>query len=80
MKNVSFLALIFGIFLVASVSAQAADFCVSNSYKLQSALTAAGFNGEDDVIKIVQGTYSGNFIYTSREAYDLTIEGGYSED
>jgi len=60
--------------------AKAAVFCVSNSAELQLALTTAGSNGQDDVIKIVQNTYTGNFVYASHEAYDLTIEGGYTTD
>ena len=56
-----------------------ADFCVSNAAGLQAALTTAGGNGQDDTIRIVQGTYTGNFIYSSiTEAYDLAIEGGYT--
>jgi len=71
------LTFLFILFLINM--AGAADFCVSNAADPQSALTTAASNGEDDVIKIVQGTYIGNFIYSSCEDYDLTIEGGYSE-
>ena len=45
---------------------------------MQSALTIAVSNGEDDTIQIVQGTYSGNFIYASAEAYGVSVEGGYT--
>ena len=41
-----------------------AEFCVSNETDLQAALDIAGGNGEDDVIKVQQGTYRGNFSYT----------------
>ena len=58
--------------------AKAANFCVSTPGELQAALTTAASNGEDDVIQIVQGTYVGNFVYTSNEGYSLTIEGGYT--
>jgi len=50
-----------------------ATFCVSNASDLQTALTTAASNGEDDTIKIVQGTYNGNFTYASTEAYSLTV-------
>jgi hypothetical protein len=57
--------------------AGAADFCVSSAAELQAALTEASGNGQDDVIRIVQGTYEGNFVYDSTESNSLTIEGGY---
>ena len=53
-------------------------FCVSDATQLQSALTTAASNGEDDVVQIVQGTYVGNFVYDSTEANSITIEGGYT--
>jgi hypothetical protein len=58
--------------------AQAATFCVSDAAGLQAALTQAASNGEDDIIKIQQGTYVGNFVYASYEANALAIEGGYT--
>ena len=58
--------------------AWAADFCVSTATELQNALTAAQTNGEDDVIKVVQGTYTGNFTYTSDQGNSITLEGGYT--
>jgi hypothetical protein len=50
------------------------------------ALFDAESNGEDDVIQIVQGTYlgarqdtdQGSLVYSSTEAFNLTIEGGYT--
>ena len=42
-----------------------AEFCVNNATDLQSALTIAASNSADDTIKVVQGTYTGNFTYTS---------------
>ena len=45
---------------------------------LQTALTTSGANGASDVIKLVQGTYTGSFYFSSNEAYDLSIEGGYT--
>lgn len=59
-------------------STRAAIFCVSTAAELQAALTTAASNGEDDVIHIVQGTYNGNFVYASTEAFNLTVEGGYA--
>jgi parallel beta-helix repeat protein len=54
----------------------AATFCVSTPDELQIALTTAAFNGEDDEVQIVQGTYVGNFVFVSAEGFDLSIEGG----
>ena len=55
-----------------------ATFCVSDATGLQSALTTAQSNGEDDTIQIVQGTYEGNWTYASTEANSLAVEGGYT--
>ena len=55
-------------------------YCVSTAQELHDALTEAQSNGQDDVIHIVQGTYNGNFIYASTEAYSVTVEGGYTTD
>ena len=61
-------------------SSLGATFCVSDATELQTALTTAESNGEDNTIKIMQGTYSGDFTYASTEAYSLTVEGGYTQD
>jgi len=55
-----------------------ANFCVTTGTELQTALTTAASNAEDDTIKIVQGTYTGNFVYAFSEANNLTVEGGYT--
>ncbi|MBW2048752.1 MAG: right-handed parallel beta-helix repeat-containing protein [Deltaproteobacteria bacterium] len=55
-------------------------FCVSSAAELQTALTTAASNGADDIIRIVQGTYSGNFTYASTEGNGLSVEGGYTEE
>ena len=55
-----------------------ATFCVSDATNLQSALTTAQSNSEDDTIQIVQGTYNENFTYAATEANSLTMEGGYT--
>jgi hypothetical protein len=70
---------IIGIFiLVAPKSVWAANFCVATADELKNALTAASNNGEEDFIKVRQGTYFGNFIYASTEPYGVSIEGGYT--
>ena len=55
--------------------------CVDSAAALQSALTAAGADGEDDVIQVVQGTYlttGSAFIYTTAESFDLQLLGGFT--
>jgi len=60
--------------------------CVTDSTELQQALNDAAGNGMDDVIHLVQGTYSvadnGNsaFYYYSAEPFSLEIKGGYTEN
>ena len=45
--------------LFASSICFGASFCVSNSTELQTALTTAASNGEDDTIQIVRGVIQG---------------------
>jgi hypothetical protein len=52
-------------------------YCVSTEDGLRDALIDAAGNGMNDIIQLRQGTYYGNFTYSSTEAYSLTIEGGY---
>ncbi len=59
-------------------AALAATFCASSVSQLQSNLTEAAGNGQDDTIQIVQGTYEGNFSYISSESNDLSVKGGYA--
>jgi len=54
------------------------EFCVSNATQLQNVLTEAATNGEDDIIRIEQGTYTGNFIFDSYEVKSLTLLGGFA--
>ncbi len=54
------------------------EFCVSTATELRDALNTAWKNGEADVIKVVQGTYVGNFNYSSSEGYGITLQGGYT--
>ena len=69
-----------GIFIFENAKpALAADFCVGTAAQLNAALTTATTNGEDDTIKVQQGTYNGNFIYVSEEAFGVTIKGGYTD-
>ncbi len=58
-----------------------AVFCVSTPTELQNALDAAETNGEDDIIKVCQGTYNGSFYFYSRdEGLGITLLGGYTSD
>ncbi|MBK8639094.1 MAG: S-layer homology domain-containing protein [Chromatiaceae bacterium] len=52
-------------------------FCVTDSSALQTALTTAATNAQDDEVRIVQGTYVGNFVYTSTQSNALSVLGGY---
>ncbi|MTW22406.1 right-handed parallel beta-helix repeat-containing protein [Allochromatium palmeri] len=63
--------------LASSLPTQADDFCVHSATELQNALSLAAFNQTDDRILLVQGTYNGNFLYTSTTPYDLEVLGGY---
>ena len=58
-------------------SARAADFCVDSADALQTALTSATTNGRADRLLLVQGTYTGPFVYTSSERMALDVLGGY---
>src|SRR3990170_806306 len=76
--------------LVFANKVMAETFCVSNSNELQSALSEAEGNAEDDEIRIVQDQdqnqdqvpdpYIGNFAYSTDEANSLIIRGGYISD
>lgn len=55
----------------------AATFCVSTSDQLRDALASAAVNNEDDVVRVVQGTYTGDFIYSSSLEHGLEMLGGY---
>jgi PKD repeat protein len=58
--------------------------CVTNSMEFQNALSAAEWNGMNDVIQLVQGTYrisqnyKSSFNYDSGESHHLVIRGGYA--
>jgi hypothetical protein len=57
---------------------EAATFCVSTASEFETALATAANNGEDDIVQVVQGNYTGNFVYASTEAFNISIEGGYT--
>ena len=67
---------VIGLFLATQV--QSAEFCASDATELQNHLNTAATNGENDVIKVVQGSYLGNFSYSSSQGYNITLEGGYT--
>ena len=54
------------------------EFCVDNPTQFQIALTSAETNGEDDIVKVLEGVYSGNFEYDSSEGKSITLAGGYT--
>ena len=62
----------------AANTADAADFCVATTDDLIAALYEAEGNSESDTIKLVQGTYYGNFFYSNASPYALTLGGGYT--
>jgi hypothetical protein len=67
------------IFFVSSGVLRGAVFNVSTASELQNALTAAQSNGEDDIIRVAQGTYIGIFPYQSDEqGKSITLLGGYT--
>jgi hypothetical protein len=75
-------SLTLGLLALVCAAAHSATFCVATSTELQQALTTAGSNGEDDVIKIRAGTYSAStgataFAYFTSENHALSVQGGY---
>ncbi len=83
MKNI----LLFVIFCIVSLTFNTGALwgeiiCVDPSgggdyTNLQNALDYAETNGADDVIQVVQGTYTGNFTYRSSQGRTIILEGGY---
>ena len=59
-------------------SSMADEFCVNSAIGLQTALETAESNDENDVIKVQQGLYTGNFEHFSAEGKDITVLGGYT--
>ncbi|EJF06331.1 hypothetical protein ThvES_00015830 [Thiovulum sp. ES] len=65
------------LFFVFSSLIFSAEFTVSTIEDFQNALTSSESNGQDDTIYISAGTYtfSSQLVFTSTEAYDLSIIG-----
>lgn len=83
MKKTLFFMAVFGISMVfRSTVSFGYDFCVwdggTGEHDLQTALSTAQSNNQDNRIRIVQGTFTGNFVYSSSHGYSLTLEGGYT--
>ena len=73
------IGLMFAVIMLSGTGwAQAAVHCVSTTNELRNALSLAATNAQEDTINIVQGTYEGSFVYTSAEAYAVTVQGGYT--
>ena len=64
--------------LATSMHVRAAVFCVQTSHDLTSALLQAASNGQNNTIKIVAGTITGSFGYSTADSFNLDIEGGWS--
>jgi hypothetical protein len=74
-----------GMMLLVPLAAHAATFCVDTSAQLRDALTEAGSNGADDVIRIKTGTYTFDFpfvavafSYETAQDFDITLQGGWT--
>ncbi len=70
-------AWLFVFLLYSAVPSHAETYCVTSVNGLNTALFYAQTNGQDDTIKIARGTYSGTFVYSSAEAFSLSVLGGY---
>lgn len=80
MKSLS--AILAAMAFAVTGSASAANFCVDTTLELQNALQTAASNGENDTIRIEQGTYATSanpvaFAYFTNESFSLNITGGY---
>ena len=77
--------LIWATLAVFSFNASAATFNVSTAIELRAALSEAAANGEDDTIVVSDGIIKttddgqGTFVYLSKEANTLIIEGSSSD-
>ena len=64
----------------ASLAAQAATFCATTTAELQTALTTAAGNNQDNTIDVHLGTYAvpaGGFVYSATSNHSLDLEGGW---
>lgn len=61
--------------------AAAATFCTHNATEIQTALTAAQANGEEDDIRIATGSYplAATLTFNSSEAFGISITGSYDD-
>jgi hypothetical protein len=66
-----------GVSLLFFTACQAKIYCVGTKNELEFALREAETSNRADIIRLIQGTYYGNFVYRSAESDRLTIEGGY---
>lgn len=64
--------------LVVSTTGNAAIFCVETVSQLHDAFSQAEANGQDDIVRLQQGTYLGTFELNSTEAFGLDLLGGYT--
>ena len=66
--------------MLSGSEAHAAQFCVNSQNAFQAALTTAQANGEDDVIRVVAGTYAltSALFFSSSEIRSLQVLGGFS--
>lgn len=66
--------------LAAAAPVQAASFCVASTSELIAALSAAQSNGQNDLIRLVAGTYpiSSRLVHFSQEGAALHLWGGYA--
>mgnify|MGYP001792253274 CR=1 FL=1 len=67
---------------VTTPSAVAATFCVSNATDLQAALGTASNNSENNVVRVVAGTYNSPSVgfqyFRTVGNFDLDLEGGWN--
>lgn len=77
MKIIFFLIAVCATSISFPFAACSAVFCVSNETQLNNALSTAQANTESDIIKVVQGTYSGYFYFSSGKGDNISLFGGY---
>ena len=75
------LAAFFMLALGCAGTAAAASFCAHSAAEIQTALTAAQANGEEDEIRITTGNYplAATLTYNSSEAHGIFIGGSYDD-
>jgi hypothetical protein len=70
------------VFRIYRVTPTSDNDCSDSDCDLQSALNAAVADNANSYVRVAQGTYAGNFIYSGAggEDYSLILEGGWSTD